>query len=428
MVTASEERSLDPASLYSDLAQDGPPLFFPDPPAPVTFNLDQGIPAEETFPMEDLERLSAEVLKKDGPRALEYISFGYDEDEDQILYLATYIELVLGYTGLREELAKWMSGREGREFGADNFILASGSVQAIALAINAFVNPGDGVLLEAASFPYAQRYMQMRGADVRSVAIDSEGIDTDDLERRILEMKAEGVRPKMMYVIPTFQLPTCVVTPLERRKRLLELAAEHEIVVLEDNIYGDLRYEGEPLPTLLSLDESGLVIQSHGFSKIVAPALRIGWVCGGEKMIEGLAAVRQDLGVSQWLARTMTAFMREGRLDPHIASVNEVYRRRRDVAVEAVREHCGEFVNFEVPHGGFYLWLELDERVDWDRVGQLAAENGVMCRPGERFMAEGDARRFLRLAYSHAPDHELVRGIEALGEAIRGAVSAPAGN
>ena len=419
---------MDPVALYSDLAQGGPPLFFPDPPAPVTFNLDQGIPAEETFPIEDLERLAVEVLRRDGPRALEYISFDYDEAEDQIIYLATYIELVLGYTGLREELATWMSGREGRQLGADNFILASGSVQAIALAINAFVNPGDGVLLEAASFPYAMRYMEMRGADIRSVAIDSQGIDVDDLERRILEMKAEGVRPKLMYVIPTFQLPTCVETPLDRRKRLLELAAEHEILVLEDNIYGDLRYEGESLPTLLSLDQAGVVMQSHGFSKIVAPALRIGWVCAGEKVIEGLAAVRQDLGVSQWLARIMTAFMREGKLDPHIAAVNDVYRRRRDVAVAAVREHCGEFVSFDVPQGGYYLWLELDERVEWDRVGALAAERGVMCRPGERFMAEGDARRFLRLAYSHAPDHELVRGIEALGEAIRGAVSAPAGS
>jgi 2-aminoadipate transaminase len=419
---------VDHASLYSDLAQSGPPLFFPDPPAPVTFNLDQGIPAEETFPMRDLKRLAVEVLEKDGPRALEYISFDYDEGEDQIIYLATYIELVLGYTGLRDELAKWMSAREGRDLDADNFILASGSVQAIALAINAFVNPGDGVLLEAASFPYAMRYMEMRKADIRSVAIDSQGIDVDDLERRILEMKADGVKPKLMYVIPTFQLPTCVETPVDRRKRLLELAAEHEILVLEDNIYGDLRYGGEPLPTLLSLDEHGVVMQSHGFSKIVAPALRIGWVCADKKVIEGLAAVRQDLGVSQWLARMMTAFMREGKLDPHIASVNEVYRRRRDVAGAAVREHCGEFVNFEVPQGGFYLWLELDERVEWDRVGELAAERGVMCRPGERFMADGDARRFLRLAYSHAPDHELVRGIEALGEAIRGAVSAPAGS
>src|ERR1700743_1354945 len=117
-------------------------------------------------------------------------------------------------------------------------------------------------------------------------------------------------------------------------------------------------------------------------------------VGGDERMSEGLAGVRQDLGVSQWLARMMTAFMAEGKLDPHIAMVNEVYRRRRDTAIAAVREHCGDFVRFDVPQGGFYLWLELDEAVDWDQVGPLAAENGVMCRPGGRVIAEGDSRAF----------------------------------
>src|ERR1700743_1008138 len=126
-------------------------------------------------------------------------------------------------------------------------------------------------------------------------------------------------------------------------------------------------------------------------------------VGGDERMSEGLAGVRQDLGVSQWLARMMTAFMVEGKLDPHIEMVNDVYRRRRDIAIAAVRERCGEFARCEVPQGGFYLWLELDEAVDWDQVGPRAAENGVMCRPGERFMADGDSRRVLRLAHRPPP-------------------------
>lgn len=416
------------ASLYSDLAKDGPPLFFPDPPAPVTFNFDQGIAAEETFPLDDLRRLATSVLDRDGGRALEYISFDYDEEEDKVVYLPTYEELVLGYTGLRDELAKWMSKREGRELTADNFILASGSVQGIGLTINAFLNPGEGALVESATFPYAMRYMHMRGADVRSVAIDNQGIDVDDLERRILEMKKDGVKPKLLYVIPTFQLPTCVVLPLERRKRLLELAQEHEIIVLEDSIYADLRYGGDPVPSLFSMDDSGLVVQSHGFSKVIAPALRLGWITGSPEVIQGLASVRQDLGVSQWLARIMTDYMAEGLLDAHIAKANDVYRRKRDIAVAAVREHCGEYVRFEVPQGGFYLWLEIDEAVDWDKASQEAAEGGVMCRPGEKFMGEGDGRRYLRLAFSHAADHELPRGIEVLGNAIRNAATAPAGS
>lgn len=417
---------VDVTSLYSDLAKDGPPLFFPDPAVPVSFNLDQGIAAEETFPLEDLKRLASQILDRDGGRALEYISFGWDDENDKILYLASYIELVLGYTGLRAEVAKWIAGRHDRELDADNIILTSGSVQAIALAINAFVNPGDGVLVEAASFPYAMRYVQMRGADLRSVAIDDQGIDVEDLERRLKEMRADGVTPKLLYVIPTFQLPTCVVLPLDRRKRLLELAEEYGFIVLEDGIYGDLRYDGDPLPSLLSLDTSGLVIQSHGFSKVIAPALRIGWITASKEIIQGLASVRQDLGVSQWISRMMEVYMQEGLLDPHIERANAVYRRKRDLAAAAVREHCGEYVRFDVPQGGYYLWLEIDERVDWDQAGKQAADNGVLCRPGEVFMGESDGRRFLRLAYSHAPDHELERGIAVLGEAIRAAVIAPA--
>src|SRR5690606_2401008 len=135
------------------------------------------------------------------------------------------------------------------DLGPDNFILTSGSVQGIALAINAFVNTGDGVIVEAASFPYALRYFEMRGADVRTVPVDDEGIDVDAVEQRLEEFRRDGVRPKMIYVIPTFQLPTGVCTNLARRRRLLDLAERYDLIVLEDNVYGDLRYSGEPLPT-----------------------------------------------------------------------------------------------------------------------------------------------------------------------------------
>lgn len=416
--------SFDAESLFSNLAEGGPPLFFPDPPAPVTFNFDQGLASEETFPIEDFKRLAVKVLERDGGRALEYISFDFDDENQRIIYLSTYIELVLGYTGLREQLAAWLGATQQiDDLEPDSFIVTSGSVQAIAMAMEAFVNPGEGTLVEAATFPYAMRYMQMRDADMRTVAIDSQGIDTDDLERRLIEFRKDGVRPKLLYVIPTFQLPTGVVTPLERRRRILELAEEFDIVVLEDNVYGDLRFEGEPLPTLLNLDTTGRVIQSHSFSKILAPALRLGWMAGRPEMIAGLAAVRRDLGVSQWFARLVAEFMAEGRLDDHIVSANAVYRRKRDLAAKAVRQYCEPYVSFEEPSGGFYLWLHISEDVDWDAAQHEAAMNGVFFRPGEVFMGEEDGQRFLRLAFSHVGDVELERGIEVLGKAIHSAVA-----
>lgn len=415
--------SIEASKYLSDIAQSGPPLFFPDPTAQVTFNFDQGIPAEETFPLADLRRLHEEILERDEGRAMEYISMGFDEANQKILYLSTYIELVLGNTDLRRELAGWLNRHNGRtDLEADNLILTSGSVQAIALAINALVNQGDGVLVEAATFPYTLRYLEMRGADVHPIAVDAEGLDTDALEAELIRMRAAGVKPKLLYIVATFQLPTGVSTTLERRRRILELAHEYDFLVLEDNIYGDLRYSGEPIPTLLSLDTEGRVLQSNGFSKTVAPALRLGWIAASKELIAGLAAVRQDLGVSQWTARVMAEYVARGMFDEHIAYVNQVYRRKRDIAVEVAREHCEPYVSFEVPEGGFYLWMTLSDDVDWEQTRKAAEAAGIAFRPGERFMVEKDGttgHNFLRLAFSHVSDDELRRGIAELGKAIK---------
>lgn len=409
----------DPTSLYSDLAQDGPPLFFPDPPVRVTFNFDQGVSAEETFPIEDFKRLAVEVLEEDQGRALEYISFEYDEEAKQIVYISSYDELVLGYRGLRDELAPWVSAKNGgRSVDADNFILTSGSVQGIALAVNAFVNAGDGVIAEASSFPYALRYIDMRKGVLRTVPVDRNGIDVDAVEATLQRMSDEGITPKLLYTIPTFQLPTGVCTSVERRRRLIELAREWRFVIIEDNVYGDLRFEGEELPTLFSMDDTGLVIQAHTFSKIVAPALRLGWMVAEPEMIAGMAAVRQDLGVSQWMSRIMARWMAEGHIDDHIRMANGVYRQRRDVAARAVRQYCGDHVSFDLPEGGFYLWLKIADGVDWEAAQHDAAMAGVFCRPGEVFMGDEAGERYMRLAYCHVTEDEIERGIAELGRAI----------
>jgi 2-aminoadipate transaminase len=394
----------------------------------VTFNFDQGIPDPKTFPLVDLQKLHEEILERDQGRAMEYISMGWDPVADKVQYLSTYIELVLGYTGLRSELAAWLNRHSDRDdLVADNLILASGSVQAIALAINALVNAGDGVLVEAATFPYALRYFEMRNADIRPVDVDDQGLDPESLREQLERMRADGVRPKMLYIVATFQLPTGVVTTLERRRKILELAEEYDFLILEDNIYGDLRFSGEPIPTLLALDRAGRVLQSNGFSKTVAPGLRLGWVAAPAEFIAAAAAVRQDLGVSQWTARVMAEYVGRGLWDEHIAEVNRVYRRKRDVAAEAVREFCGPWVTFSVPDGGFYLWLTMDDRVDWEKVRSEAERGGVAFRPGERFMSQpaGVGNQYIRLAFSHVQDDELRRGIEVLGTAITSAAGLP---
>lgn len=401
--------------LRSKAAGSGPPLFFPDPEVPAIFNFDQGLAAPETFPTEDLVRLARTALDEHGAKVLDYFdpATGYEE-------------LVFGFKGLRQQISDRIEATQGKALGTRGVILTSGSVQGIALAANGYINPGDVVVAEAASFPYALRFMQMAGGDLRTVPVDDHGMDIDALERLLEQVKAEGKKVKMVYTIPTFQTPTCTEMSVPRRHQLLDLARRHDFLILEDNVYGDLRFAGEPLPTLLSLDKNGLVIQCGSFSKIVAPALRLGWIAGPAKAIEPLANMRQDLGVGQWHARVMTSYMADGLLDDHIAEVNKVYKSKAETAARAVRDYCGNYVSFRMPQGSFYLWLEIDERVDWQRAAEMSAKEGIFFRPGERFMGETNGRQFLRLAYSHVSEDIISRGIKKLGEILSACARVPA--
>lgn len=395
------------ADLRSGRAGSGPPLFFPDPETPAVFNFDQGLAAPETFPQEDLIRIAKLVIERDGAEVLDYFdpATGYEE-------------LVFGYKGLRDQIEARIARTQGRALGSRGIILTSGSVQGIALAASAYIDPGDIVIAEAASFPYALRFMEMAGAEIRTAPVDREGMDVEAVARIVAAASNEGKRVKMVYTIPTFQTPTATELSLPRRRRLLELAATHGFIVLEDNVYGDLRFAGEPLPTLLELDESGLVMQCGSFSKIVAPALRLGWIAGTPDAIAALAAVRQDLGVGQWLARVMAEYMAQDLLEPHLERAVAVYRSKAATAVTAMRDHCGRWVSFDEPRGSFYLWVEIDDRIDWARAAQMAEREGIFLRPGERFMGETGGRQFLRLAYSHVGEDVIRDGIATLGRIL----------
>jgi 2-aminoadipate transaminase len=399
-----------------------------DPPTPVTFDFDAGWPAPEAFPIDDFKRLAPAVLAD--PTALGYRSVRHDSSSGLTTYHSRDFpgrqEMSFGYTGLREQVARWISGREGVQgLTADNVILTSGATQAIALAAAAFIDPGEGALVEALTYTYAFKSLELRGADVRRVALDEHGLVIESLEERLHELRAAGVRPKLLYTIPSFHLPTGTVLPLERRKQLLALADEWDLVVVEDAMYSHFHYDGDPVPpSLFNLDTSGRVLQTHSFSKIIAPGLRIGWICGPPDVIGALAGVREDLGVSQWLARVVAEFMAEGRLDPLIEAANGIYRGKRDIAGAALREHAGELVRFTIPHGGFYLWVALHEDVDWQRAELEAAELGVAVRSADAFRQEGSSRHF-RLGFGHSSETELREGIRLLGTALAASVRTP---
>jgi 2-aminoadipate transaminase len=373
------------------------------------WNFDSGRPDPTTFPIDDMLRASEHVLRTQAEGAL-----GYGDYYDGTIY---------GYAGLRDQLAERTRRRDGRDVGPEHVILTSGGVQAISLALKAFLDPGDVVAVEAPTWGAVVISAQRRGADVVAIPMDDDGLRVEVLEEQLEALRRQGRRLKLIYCIATFNTPTGACLSIERRRRLVELAGQWSFLVLEDNVYADLRYHGDRLPTLFSMDDSGLVFTVDSFSKTMAPALRLGWATGHQEVVAALASVRTDLGVSQLVARVMSEYLSASRFDAHVAGVNGLYRAKLAAAEDAL-QRCGTpWVSWVTPEGGFFLWVELDSSIDTDLFHRKALDAGALVRPGERFFGQSDdGRARFRLAFSQLPISAIDSGITMLGKAIADSV------
>lgn len=226
--------------------------------------------------------------------------------------------------------------------------------------------------------------------------------------------------PKLIYTIATHHLPTAAVLSVERRERMLALAAAQETLILEDNVFHCFRYGDDPPPTLLSLDREGLVLQSDSFTKSVAPSTGVGWMAGSPEAIVSLATMRQDLGTSQWLCRTMAQYLAGGLFERHIEETNDLYRAKRDAVERGLKRHCSDWVSFLVPAGGVYFWLELSDRIDWDGLEEAAAERGIAIGELERVPGSSDGAPHLRMAFAQLQmtAAEIEAQMQEFGEAL----------
>jgi 2-aminoadipate transaminase len=400
--------SFDASALWSDRIKSAElPSSYLTSGAQIVHNFDQGSPDPTLFPAADLLRIAQLVADRDSDEAFTYYATSLG-----------YRSMFLGWTPLREEIARYVGRREPTTPDPDELIVVNGSSQGIALAANAFLQPGDAVVTEALTYVFAPTYFSRTGATVFAADLDGDGMDPESVDAIFRQAKADGLNPKMIYTIPTGQLPTGTIMPLDRRRRLTEIAQKWNVIVVEDVIYSPFQYEGEVIPSLYSLDPDGRVLQTDGFAKTVAPAIRIGWMLGSDSAIRGLELARQDLGSSMWLMRIMAQYLREGLLEPHIARSVPAYRRKRDLVDDALHEHCEGYVRWSPPKAAFYFWLELSDALDWQAVRAEMSKAGIAMRPGQ-YLNRAGGPSHLRLAFGHVNAAQLAKGIARLGEVMR---------
>lgn len=364
-----------------------------------------GMPAPDVFPVDDFRAACDRVLAEIGPQALQY---GATE----------------GYRPLREMIARH-TARYGIEISTDNILITSGSQQALDLIGKVFINPGDRILVENPTYLGALQAWNAYGAEYVTVPMDEDGMITDELENAV------RAGPKFIYVLPNFQNPTGVTLSVERRRRLIEIADRYGIPIIEDDPYGQLRYEGEHLPSVVVLDDQfrengghpyrGNVIYLSTFSKTLAPGIRLAWVIAPAEVIRKLAQAKQGADLHTSTFNQIVAFevSRGGFLDRHVWLIRRVYRERRDIMLDAMAEYFPPGVTWTRPQGGLFLWATMAEGMDSTEVLKAAIQQKVAFVPGNSFYARGGGLTTMRLNFSNATPEKLRLGIERMGNVIK---------
>jgi 2-aminoadipate transaminase len=374
-----------------------------------------GLPDTSTFPPELYARLMADVAAQSTARALQY-----GPTEGMAATVGCIVEVMAA---------------EGTVVDPAEVIVTTGGQQVIDLVCKTLIDPGDVIVAEAPTYPGAVPSFSAYQADVEQIEMDEDGMPIDVLESTLDRLQAQGRRPKFIYTIPNFQNPGGVTMSLPRRRRLVEVARERELLILEDNPYGLLRYEGEALPTLYSLDAaavgrggaSDLVIYLGTFSKILSPGLRLGWAVAPRPVLEKLNLGKQgsDLCSSPVTQMFVAAYFNERESDgtpgwlAYVESLRDLYRRRRDVMLESLEEHFGGRASWTRPQGGLFIWATLEGSVDTTDL--LARSEGVAFVPGRAAYVDGRrGSSSMRLNFAGVPDEDIREGIRRIGRIMGG--------
>lgn len=358
-----------------------------------------GLPAEEHFPIEAVKESFERVFQHGGKSSLQY-------------------GLTEGYTPLREAICTRMA-KKGVTVKPENMLITTGSQQAIYLLTRVYLSAGDVILVENPTYLAALQIFKASGIQVIGVDADRDGMLLDDLEAKLKQY-----RPKMVYVTPTFANPTGKVWSVERRKGLLAICKPNNVLILEDDPYGEIQFDGDAkYPSIISLDdhpEGSAVLYTSTFSKTVVPALRTGWIIGDSRVIAQMAKAKQavDLHSSTLDQQALYQLLTHFDLDAHIQTIRDEYRSRMELMKSLLQNPRFADLRWNEPQGGMFFWVELPESIDATQLLKKAVEQGVAFVPGMDFYAENPRRNTMRLNFTHTDSANMKIGLDRLAEAL----------
>ncbi|MCI8514434.1 MAG: PLP-dependent aminotransferase family protein [Lachnospiraceae bacterium] len=360
-----------------------------------------GAPGKEAYPFEELREISQDLFRA-GPAGYESLKYGS----------------VNGSEELRIEIKEKLLAPRGLDTEIGNIMVTAGGIQPMNLLSQLYLDPGDNILVETPSFVHTSMIYKMFQANLIPCAMDNEGLVMEDVEEKIRKYS-----PKFIYTVPTFQNPTGVTMSLARRKKLAELGAEYDVMIVEDDPYREIRYSGETLPYIKSFDKSGHVILANSFSKIFSPGARLGYLVAEKEIIDRLCNVKLGTDTcTNTIAQSLCAeFFRRGYYPKHLERLCDLYRSRRDVFLKAIDETFPEGTKHTMPDGGYYTWVELPEEIDASSMkAEIAEKLNVCYGDGAIFFSEGTlegaGRNCLRMNFSGLDEETIDTYARKLGE------------
>jgi 2-aminoadipate transaminase len=388
--------AFDYGTVYSRKVRVGIPRT---PRVVVPYDFAVGHPDASTFPSQALGQATTRMLLREGP--------------DLALYPGD-----MSHDAARHLVSRKLNAHEGIDIPLSRIMITNGSTQGLLMVAEAFLNPGETVIIEEFCYPGTLRAFGYCEPSYTTVPTDDKGIIVTELARVLDRLTARGITPKMIYTIANFQNPTGSVLSLSRRRALMQLAEERQLLVIEDDAYGDLIYEGEPVTSLYALSRTDNVVRLGTFSKIVAAGVRLGWIIAPEPVLAKMAVSKIDGGTSAFTSRAVAEYLQD-HLEDRMDTLLGVYRAKRDAMLEAMEEHLHGVVTWSRPQGGLFIWVRLPEGVNATQLLEVAQAAGVTYLPGAHFSPEGRGANYLRLSFAYLSPENIREGIAVLARVIK---------